>query len=653
MAHGMLSFHLKARAWLERPLARRDGYRAFQEGLRVVEQNHVFDGRYRVVAVLGDGGMARVYKAIDERLGRIVAIKRLHDHFNNQPEFVARFDQEARLAASLGHPNIIGIYDIGHDDDGAHYIVMEYVEGETLKSLIQHDAPLPSPTIAAICRQICLALDEAHRHGVIHRDITPENIYLTHEHQVKVGDFGIARALDSTRITATGMVLGSVSYFSPEQAQGQPATAQSDLYSTGIVLYEMLTGRRPFNGENALATAMKHINDEPPAPSSLNHALSPDVDAVVHKAIEKDPARRYHSGAELAAALAGALGAGASDVALGAAGVPSHPTSLAEAAAARRRAGGAGGPPGGRGGWTSRAPVPSPRPHGDRLLPLAIIVLVLAALAGGIGIGSGAINLAAPGGSHPTPTASAAAGVAAHTPGSTPAVTTTRAALVPVIARTPSPAVAPPTASATRAPVSTPTPTAPVSTPTPTAQANTATPTRTASTTAAAHDTATVAPTSTPILARTASPTAAAHTPSPTAAPHKPTPHPPTHTPTPAAKTHNGTHQPASKSTPHDGSVTLALAHGIRGFTPVNPSDKFSKSTSLVYFIAHWHGLAPGHTVTLRWTGPSGQKGAYTPSCGSACDVAYAEIFVSGKGTYHTAFYLDGHAIARHDFSVA
>jgi len=279
--------------------------------MSIVEREQVFSGRYRVVGTLGDGGMARVYKAVDARLGRAVAVKMLHPYYNNQSAFVARFEQEARLAAGLNHPNIMGVYDIGRDDDGSHYIVMEYVEGETLKRLIEREAPLPLPAAAAILRQIGVALDYAHAHGVIHRDVKPENIFLTPERAVKVGDFGIARALDANTLTPAGMVLGSVSYLAPEQALGQRTTAQSDLYSTGAVLYEMLTGRLPFVAENALGVAMMHINEDAPPPSRLTPGLLPAVDAVVLTAMAKDPARRYHTGAALADALDHAEKAGA------------------------------------------------------------------------------------------------------------------------------------------------------------------------------------------------------------------------------------------------------------------------------------------------------------------------------------------------------
>jgi len=282
-------------------------------GMSVRERERVFSGRYQVVGVLGDGGMARVYKAVDSRLGRVVAVKVLHDHYNKQPAFVARFEQEARLAAGLNHPNIIGVYDIGQDD-GDHYIVTEYVEGETLKRLIDREAPVALSEAATILRQLCLALDDAHAHGVIHRDVKPDNIFLTTQRTVKVGDFGIARVLDSTTLTPAGVVMGSVSYFAPEQALGQRPMAPADLYAAGVVLYEMLTRCVPFVADNALAVAMMHLKEAPLPPSMYNHALPPAVDAVVLKALSKDPAHRYSSGRTLADALAAAAGLAGADM---------------------------------------------------------------------------------------------------------------------------------------------------------------------------------------------------------------------------------------------------------------------------------------------------------------------------------------------------
>jgi predicted Ser/Thr protein kinase len=325
-------------------------------------QGSILGGRYRLLDVLGDGGMARVFRAQDERLHRIVAVKILHQQYLGQPEFVRRFEQEAQLAAGLAHPSIVAIYDLGRDED-TYYIVMEYVEGSSLKEVIAREGRLPLDRAIIIARQLGHALDFAHGHGVIHRDIKPENILLTPADQVKVSDFGIARALTSPGQTATGIVLGSVSYFSPEQAQGQPATAESDIYSSAIVLYEMLTGRVPFVADNPLATAMQHITQQPPPPRVLVPALPAAVDGVVLKALHKDPRGRFHSGAALADALAAAVLASPLQPALGAGyGRPAvspwpHPR------AARTR-------------HVSRPAGASPSRHRAPLLSLALLVLV-------------------------------------------------------------------------------------------------------------------------------------------------------------------------------------------------------------------------------------------------------------------------------------
>src|SRR4051812_17961355 len=325
-------------------------------------QGLILGGRYRLLDVLGDGGMARVFRAQDERLHRIVAVKILHQQYLGQPEFVRRFEQEAQLAAGLAHPTIVAIYDLGRDDD-TYYSVMEYVAGSSLKEVIAREGWLPLDRAIPLMRQLGHALDFAHGHGVIHRDIKPENILLTPADQVKVSDFGIARALTSPGQTATGIVLGSVSYFSPEQAQGQPATAESDLYSSGIVLYEMLTGRVPFAAANPLAMAMQHITQQPTPPRVLVPTLPAAVDGVVLKALHKDPRGRFHSGAALADALAAAALA--------------PPLQPAPGAGYSRPAVSPGPHPrAARAGHVPRPPGASPSRRRAPLLPLALLVLV-------------------------------------------------------------------------------------------------------------------------------------------------------------------------------------------------------------------------------------------------------------------------------------
>ncbi|MCL6449818.1 MAG: PASTA domain-containing protein [Acetobacteraceae bacterium] len=257
--------------------------------------------RYEVVEKIGGGGMAEVYRARCTYLNRPVAVKVLRPEFAGDEEFVQRFQREAEAAASLSHANIVSIYDVGRED-GSYYIVMEYVPGQTLKELIRRRGRLDVALAVDIASQICDALRHAHGQGVIHRDIKPHNILLTPDLKVKVADFGIARA-GSPSITQAGTVLGSVHYFSPEQARGGPTGAKSDIYSLGAVLYEMLTGRMPFEGETPIAVAMKHL-DEPLVPPSRHEAgIPPAVEAVVLKAMAKSPRLRYQSAEEMLADL--------------------------------------------------------------------------------------------------------------------------------------------------------------------------------------------------------------------------------------------------------------------------------------------------------------------------------------------------------------
>ncbi|NLA71589.1 MAG: Stk1 family PASTA domain-containing Ser/Thr kinase [Clostridiaceae bacterium] len=255
--------------------------------------------RYRIVRALGQGGMATVYLANDLNTGMQVAVKVMHGDLANDPEFVRRFATEARAAASLDHPNIVRVLDYG-SHDGIRYIVQEYVEGSTLKDIIRRHGPIDYRLAAPLLIQIGLALEHAHRREVIHRDIKPQNIMITRDMVAKVTDFGIARASSTNTITLTGgVVMGSVHYFSPEQARGGQVTARSDLYSLGIVFYEMLTGRLPFDGESSVAVAIKHLQEVPPAPSTIVPSLPPALDRIIHRAIQKNPDARYQSAREL------------------------------------------------------------------------------------------------------------------------------------------------------------------------------------------------------------------------------------------------------------------------------------------------------------------------------------------------------------------
>jgi beta-lactam-binding protein with PASTA domain len=258
----------------------------------VIAEGTVIDGRYRVVRKIGAGGMADVYCAEDTHLGRKVALKLLHARFAQDREFVERFRREASSAAGLQHPNVVGVYDRG-EFDGTYYIAMEYCEGQSLKEIVIRTAPLAPERAIAITKQMLVAARFAHRRNVIHRDLKPHNVILDAEDNVKVTDFGIARA-GASDITEVGAIMGTAQYLSPEQAQGRPVTEASDLYSIGVVLFEMLTGRAPFEGDSAVAVALKHVNQPPPSPRELVPALPPELEAVVLKALAKDPAQRYN-----------------------------------------------------------------------------------------------------------------------------------------------------------------------------------------------------------------------------------------------------------------------------------------------------------------------------------------------------------------------
>jgi beta-lactam-binding protein with PASTA domain/predicted Ser/Thr protein kinase len=257
----------------------------------------IFAGRYRLERKLGSGGMADVWLAEDQELGRKVAIKMLHERYANDTQFVERFRREATHAAGLSHPNVVSIYDRG-EAEGSYFIVMEYVEGRTLKELLVTRGPCPVPVAISYVRQVLAALRYAHRNGIVHRDIKPHNVLVDHEGRVKVADFGIARA-GSSQMTEAGSIIGTAQYLSPEQARGAPVDQSSDLYSTGIVLYELLTGDLPFTGETPVEIAMKHLSQVPPSPSSIRPEIPRDLDLVVLRALAKEPADRYRSAKEM------------------------------------------------------------------------------------------------------------------------------------------------------------------------------------------------------------------------------------------------------------------------------------------------------------------------------------------------------------------
>jgi serine/threonine-protein kinase len=265
--------------------------------------NTLFDGRYRILRKLGSGGMANVYLAEDEELGRRVAIKILNERYATDDLFIERFRREAKSAAGLSHPNIVSIYDRG-EAEGTYYIAMEVIEGRSLKELILTRGALPVDTAIAYAKQLLEALRFAHHHGIIHRDIKPHNVLVSAGPQVKaaaprlkVTDFGIARH-GASQMTEAGSIMGTAQYLSPEQARGAPVTAASDLYSAGVVLYEMLTGKVPFTGDSAIEIAMKHVNELPKPPSKLRPEIPQELDQVVLRSLAKDPADRYQTADE-------------------------------------------------------------------------------------------------------------------------------------------------------------------------------------------------------------------------------------------------------------------------------------------------------------------------------------------------------------------
>jgi eukaryotic-like serine/threonine-protein kinase len=267
----------------------------------MVEPNTIIDGRYKVISRVGSGGMADVYLAEDQLLGRQVAVKLLHQHFAEDGEFVERFRREASSAAGLSHQNIVGIFDRG-EWEGTYYIAMEYVAGRSLKTLVREQGALDPAQAIDIVVQILRGARFAHRRGVVHRDLKPHNVILDEEGRARVTDFGIARA-GASDMTLTGSIMGTAQYLSPEQAQGHIVTGASDLYSIGVILYELLTGVVPFDGETAVAIAFKQVSAQARPPSEVNPAVPPRLDAVVLRALAKDPAQRYADADEFIAAL--------------------------------------------------------------------------------------------------------------------------------------------------------------------------------------------------------------------------------------------------------------------------------------------------------------------------------------------------------------
>jgi eukaryotic-like serine/threonine-protein kinase len=266
-----------------------------------VAVNTLVDSRYRILNRIGSGGMADVYLAEDTHLGRQIALKVLHRRFAQDQEFVERFRREAKSVAGLSHPNVVGVFDRG-DHEGTYYIAMEHLPGRTLKEIVEAEAPLSQERAIDLGEQILQGAGYAHRHGVIHRDFKPHNVIVDEDGRAKVTDFGIARA-GASEMTETGSIMGTAQYLSPEQAQGHAVTGASDLYSIGVMLYEMLGGRLPFEGESAVSIALKHLSEAPPPLAQFRPDVHPALEAVVMAALGKDPALRWQSAEDFADGL--------------------------------------------------------------------------------------------------------------------------------------------------------------------------------------------------------------------------------------------------------------------------------------------------------------------------------------------------------------
>ena len=294
------------------------GARHAPRGDDLAEIGQTLGGRYRLIELLGSGGMATIYRATDTQLGRDVALKLLRPEYLRDPDFASRFRSEAQAAASLSHPNVVTVYDFGEDPSGP-YIVMELVDGEDLATILRRSGALPPRQSARIGAGVAQALAAAHARGLVHRDIKPGNVLIGADGRVKVADFGIARAVAEAQVTLPGTTLGSVHYFSPEQARGEQATAASDIYSLGIVLYEMLTGVRPWEGDSAASVALARLSGPIPDPATVRPSVPPDLASITRKALALDPNDRWPSAAAMADALEATLQPGGGAAAAGAA----------------------------------------------------------------------------------------------------------------------------------------------------------------------------------------------------------------------------------------------------------------------------------------------------------------------------------------------
>ncbi len=268
-------------------------------------QSELFGDRYQIQDPIGRGGMATIYRGRDLRTDRVVAIKVLREIYSIDPKFVARFQREAKVASALHHPNIVQVYDYGQTD-GKYYIVMELVEGTDLRRYLRGRGVLDIDTAVTIAHDVALGLGAAHRRGIVHRGVKPQDVLVGRDGSIKLNDFGIAfvyEGVDAERLTDTGTTLGTVQYYPPEQAQGEIVTPAADVYSLGIVIYEMLTGRTPFDGDSPVAVAMQHIHDQPVPPSQINPTIPPALEEIILQCLEKVPEMRFRDGSQLARAL--------------------------------------------------------------------------------------------------------------------------------------------------------------------------------------------------------------------------------------------------------------------------------------------------------------------------------------------------------------
>src|SRR6266852_852681 len=265
-------------------------------------QFELLGDRYQSQDPIGRSGMATVYRALDLHTGRAVAIKVLREFYGTNPKFVARFQRGAKAQSSLQHPNIVQVYDYGQTD-GNYYIVMELIEGTDLRRYLRSRGILDVDRAVIIAHDVALGLGAAHSHGIVHRSVKPQNILLGRDGSIKLTDFGIAFVVNAERLTDTGATLGTVQYYAPEQAQGEIVGPAADVYALGNVMYEMLTGRTPFDGDNPVAIAMQHIHDQPVPPGQYNPNIPPALEEIILRCLEKLPQKRYHDGSQLARAL--------------------------------------------------------------------------------------------------------------------------------------------------------------------------------------------------------------------------------------------------------------------------------------------------------------------------------------------------------------